>query len=95
MKELVFQWDEGKAASNLAKHGVSFRAATGIFSNETIEQLDEREDYGELRWIAIGRVDLDVYRVIYTRRGGTIIRIISVQKASKYEREVYYRQLLT
>lgn len=82
------------AAANLIKHGVSFRAATGIFSNETIEQLDEREDYGELRWIAIGRVDLDVYRAIYTRRGEAIIRIISAQKASKYERETYYRKLL-
>jgi uncharacterized DUF497 family protein len=26
-----FEWDEGKAARNLAKHGITFEVATGVF----------------------------------------------------------------
>ena len=46
MDELQFEWDEGKAASNLAKHGVSFLTAAEIFANERIERIDDRRDYG-------------------------------------------------
>jgi uncharacterized protein len=95
MDELQFEWDEDKAAQNLAKHGVSFLTAAEIFDNEVIERIDDREDYGELRFIALGRVELDIYRVTYTWRGENVIRIITVQKASKYERETYYREIFT
>ena len=92
MDELQFEWDEDKAAVNLAKHGVSFLTAAEIFTSETVEKIDDREDYGELRFVTLGRVDLDVYRVVYTWRGDMLIRIISAQKASRHEREIYYRQ---
>jgi uncharacterized protein len=82
-----------KAAQNLAKHGVPFLTAAEIFDNEVIERIDDREGYGELRFIALGRVELDVYRVAYTWRGENVIRIITAQKASKYERETYYREI--
>ena len=86
MDELQFEWDEDKATENLAKHGVSFLTAAEIFANEIIERIDDREDYGELRFIALGRVETDIYRVAYTWRG-EVIRIITAQKASKHERE--------
>jgi uncharacterized DUF497 family protein len=81
-----------KARSNLKKHRVSFLTGAAIFSNQRLERIDDREDYGELRWIALGRVDGEVYRVVFTRRGENLIRIISAQKASKDEREIYYRE---
>jgi uncharacterized DUF497 family protein len=81
--ELEFEWDEDKAAANLKKHGISFLTAAELFANETIEQIDNREDYGEVRFIALGRVDLEIYRVVYTWRGETLIRIISAQRANK------------
>jgi len=31
-----------------------------------MERIDDREDYGEIRFIALGRVDTEVYRVVYT-----------------------------
>jgi hypothetical protein len=95
MDELQFEWDEDKAAQNLAKHGVSFLAAAEIFANEIIERIDDREAYGELRFIALGRVEMEIYRVAYTWRGKKVIRIITAQKASKYERESYYREIFT
>ena len=92
--ELEFEWDEDKATANLAKHRVSFLTAAEIFANEILERIDDREDYGEVRGIALGRVEAEVFRVVFTWRGDKLIRIISAQKASKDEREIYYRAAL-
>jgi len=89
--EHQFEWDEAKAAANLLKHGVSFLIAAAIFDNEVLERIDDREDYGEVRFIGLGRVELDVYRVVYTWRAENLVRVISAQKAGKHEREIYYR----
>lgn len=91
-KELDFEWDETKARINLEKHRVSFLTAAAIFVNDRLERIDDREDYGETRWIALGRVDDEVYRVVFTWRGENLIRLISAQKASKDERTIYYRE---
>lgn len=93
MGELQFEWDPDKAAQNLAKHGVSFLTAAEIFATEILERIDDREDYGELRFIALGRVETEIYRVAYTWRGESVVRIITAQKASKHERETYYREI--
>lgn len=90
--ELEFEWDEAKARTNLKKHKVSFLTGAAIFSNQRLERIDDREDDGEQRWVALGRVDGEVYRVVFTRRGENLIRLISAQKASKDEREIYYRE---
>ena len=78
MGELEFEWDETKAAASLAKHGVSFLTAAELFTNEMIEKIDDREDYGELRLVALGRVK-PVYRIVYTRRDEMTVRIISTK----------------
>jgi len=92
--ELEFEWDEKKSSANLDKHGVSFLTAAEIFGNEIMERIDDREDYGEIRFIALGRVDADVFRVAFTWRSESLIRIISAQKASRDEREIYYSATL-
>jgi hypothetical protein len=92
-KELEFEWDEAKARSNLEKHRVSFLTAAAIFLNERLERVDDREDYGEVRWIALGYVASEVYRGVYTWRGEHLIRMVSAQKASKDEHEIYYREI--
>src|SRR5579863_6817502 len=90
--ELEFEWDKAKAKANLEKHGVSFLTAAAIFSNARLERIDDRDDYGEVRWVALGRVQTEVYRVVYTWRGERLIRIISAQRASEHEEEHYYRE---
>jgi uncharacterized DUF497 family protein len=92
MKQLDFEWDEAKAEGNLKKHGVSFLTAAAIFSNERLERIDDRKDYGEVGWIALGRVGIEVYRVVFTWRGENLIRIVSAQKAGKDEQKIYYRE---
>jgi uncharacterized DUF497 family protein len=50
--ELEFEWNEAKAEANLRAHGVSFEFATKVFRDAfAIERLDDREDYGEERFV--------------------------------------------
>jgi uncharacterized DUF497 family protein len=45
-----YEWDESKAAANLAKHGISFTAAArALDDHRKIETIDDRFDYGEER----------------------------------------------
>lgn len=53
-----------------------------------VEQ-DERLDYGEERWIGLGRLRSRVVVVIYTEPDGETIRIISLRKAMSHERYAY------
>jgi uncharacterized DUF497 family protein len=94
--ELQFEWDEEKARINLARHGVSFLTAAATFDHPMLQRIDDREDYGEERWIGLGRVHTEVYVVVFTWRGERLVRIISIsaQKASTNEREIYYREVL-
>ncbi len=49
-----FEWDRGKAASNVAKHGVHFADAVAVFEDDLA--LTIRDPYlgDEERWITIG-----------------------------------------
>ena len=86
-----FEWDDHKAASNLAKHGVEFEEATKVFDDPlSMEEPDDGEGYGEERFAVVGMVGNRLLKVIYTERGKRI-RIISARKATKRERENYYR----
>ncbi|WP_426688767.1 BrnT family toxin [Rhodanobacter ginsengiterrae] len=89
-----FEWDDAKAASNLRKHGIAFEDAAHVFLDDgRVDIVDVREDYGEIRWLTMGRAGLVLLVVACTLRGadGDIIRIISARKANASER-AYYRE---
>ena len=44
-----YEWDEGKAQSNLQKHGVAFEAVYGFDWESALVLQDDRKDYGEER----------------------------------------------
>jgi hypothetical protein len=78
-----FEWDPVKAALNRRKHGISFPFAARVFLDQNrLERLDTREEYGEERWVVLGRVDEWVLVVLYTIRGSHI-RIFSARKADR------------
>lgn len=92
MNDDSYAWDDVKAAENRAKHGVGFHLARRVFEDAFgAELLDDREDYGEERWIRIGMVDGTILLVVYTERSGRR-RIISARRATKLEQDDYYRQ---
>ena len=53
--KLIFEWHTAKARANLDAHGVSFDLAKTVFKDPfAIERFDDREDYGEQRFVIIG-----------------------------------------
>lgn len=92
MSGLQFEWDDAKAARNLADHGVGFDAATSVFNDPfALEWLDDREDYGEDRYVILGSVEGRLLYVAYTMRDEKI-RIISARGAGPHERRKYHEE---
>jgi uncharacterized DUF497 family protein len=55
---MQFEWDPDKAAKNLKLHKVDFEVAQRVFEDPFhIDDIDDREDYGEERSNIIGMVD--------------------------------------
>ena len=87
-----FEWDEAKAATNLARHGVSFETAADAFRDPfAIEWIDTRHPYGEERVILLGLAAGIILYVAYTERNDTI-RLISARRATRHEQNQYVRQ---
>ncbi len=84
----VVEWDPGKAAANLEKHGIDFADAVTVLSDEMALTLGDahptEERYVTLGMDALGRVLV----VAYTWRGDDV-RIISARKANRSERRQY------
>ena len=87
-----FAWDGGKAAANFRKHGVTFEQAAYVFRDPfAVEWIDMRAAYGEERGIFLGMSGGQILSVVYTERGERL-RIISARRATKHEKDHYYRQ---
>lgn len=84
-----FEWDEAKNRSNIDKHGIDFADALRIFDKPTLDRIDDRRDYGEIRINSVGDLGrLIIATVTHTSRDGTI-RLISARAASSAERAAY------
>lgn len=88
---MEFEWDADKAQSNLDKHGIRFEVATGVFIDPgRITVKDTRFDYGEERFVTLGKTPDGVLVVVTTERDKPPCRrIISARKANKRERRRY------
>lgn len=87
-----FDWDLPKAASNLHDHSVTFEQAKGVFRDPfAIEFEDDREDYGESRYVIIGMTEGRLLVVVYTMREDKT-RLISARKAEPHERRFYHEE---
>ena len=82
------EWGEDKWKENFQKHGVDFADAALIFDNPVIETIDDRKQYGEMRYRALGHVEDDYYIVVYTWRGKDR-RIISAWKVGENGKRRY------
>jgi uncharacterized protein len=90
MEDEKFEWDDDKAALNLARHSVSFDEARRAFSDPFgASREDRREDYGEQRFVLIGMAGNRLLHVAYTDRGERI-RIISARLPEPRERRRYH-----
>jgi uncharacterized DUF497 family protein len=84
------EWDERKNQENLRKHGLAFHEAAEIFDSPMLVRRDDRKEYGEDRWIALGVIRGLVVVMVFTERDkGQVTRIISLRKALRHERQGY------
>ena len=87
-----FTWDPEKSERNLTERGFDFVFASSIFYAPTLERIDTRQDYGEVRRIATGMADGIQLTVVYTDRaeaGDVVRRIISARVSNRRERQAY------
>ena len=69
---------------------MSFPDAAHVFDDlSRLEWFDDREDYGEDRFVTIGLVEGREIVVVYTMRGDSR-RLIMARRATQREREEYY-----
>ena len=81
---MEFEWDDGKDAANLAKHGVSLAEAVRLDWESVFDQVDQRGEYGEVRVRALVPMGPRIYLCVYTLRMG-VFRVISLRKANSRE----------
>jgi uncharacterized protein len=87
---MLFEWDESKRQTNLAKHGIDFRDALRVFDGPVFESVNRRR--GEERIVAIGSMEGIEIVLVYVALGKQR-RIISARRAHRYERQDYANHL--
>jgi uncharacterized DUF497 family protein len=91
---MLFEWDDRKAAQNVAKHGVPFEYAARVFLDPHRLDSQDNRHYGEERRLTLGKIEGRLFAVAYTPRG-TVLRLISARKANAREQRKYNETLST
>jgi hypothetical protein len=84
-----FEWDAAKAATNVAKHGVSFEEAASVFSDSLAYSFSDPDSVGEERMLTFGISSSGRLLVVIHTDRERAIRIISGRKATRHERGIY------
>lgn len=90
---MIYIWDETKNRRNIKDHGIAFDDAKRIFEGPTVERVDDRFEYGEVRVYAIGLVNGLEITVIYTDCDDDERRIISAWRSEPHERRAYWQRV--
>lgn len=85
-------YSPSKDRQNLRKHGVSLKRAEDFDVDTALFALDDSQDYGEIRYNAIGWIEAKLY-VLTFRQDEDSIRAISLRKATREERRLYDERL--
>ena len=89
-----YQWNSKKAASNVAKHGVSFEEATTVFNDPLfVIFLDPDHSLREKRFIIMGESSRARLLVVAFTERNEVVRIISARRATPRERETYEEEI--
>ncbi len=83
-----FEWDEPKSERTFQERGFDFEFASRIFDGNYVEDEDQRHDYREPRYVAIGEAENLLVTVVWTPRGSRR-RIIAAWPSSNQERRKY------
>jgi hypothetical protein len=91
---MKFEWDEKKNKLNIGKHGIDFADAWQLFEHPLLVWQDDRYEYVEDRYIGLGMLNnMMVVFAAFVEKDVDTIRIISMRKAKKHEREKYEKAI--
>ena len=85
------EFDPEKREKVLRERGLDLAEALELLSGECFTEVDDRFDYGELRWVSYGLLRGEVVACIWVDQEEDRIRIVTMRKASRNEQERYYR----
>jgi uncharacterized DUF497 family protein len=81
-------FDPTKDAENIRKHGISLKRAEDFNFDAALITIDDSQDYGEVRFIAIGWLDAMLYSLTFTEMPSGV-RAISLRTATRQEEKDY------
>ncbi len=91
---MKIEFDPLKDGINQAKHGISLQAASDFEWETALEREDDRFDYGEVRFVAIGLIEARLYVMAFSEGSDDdTVRVISLRPAEKHETRFYYGQI--
>lgn len=83
------EFDPAKDAANLAKHGISLADAAEFDFTAAIVTVDDRFDYGEVRFRAFAYANGQGRCLVFAAIDSTTIRAISYRRARQKEMQRY------
>ncbi len=89
---MQFDFDPGKDATNLSKHGLSLAAAAELSWDAALVWIDNRADYGEVRMVALAPIGDILFFVAFVDREA-VRRIISLRRANRREVNHYVKAI--
>ncbi len=85
---LAFEWDEHNEDKIYDKHGVTAEEAEEVFYNDPLVRKA-----GHGRYLAFGQADDGRYLfVVFIRKSGGVVRVISARDMDRSERRAYRRK---
>lgn len=87
-----FVWHEPKRQVTLRRRRLDFADAALVFGGPTLTFEDDREDYGERRWVTLGVLRGSVVVIVHTETESEI-RIISMRKAENDEQALFFESI--
>ncbi len=83
----VFEYDENKSQSNLAKHGINFIEAQKLWDDPNLLEIPAKTQ-DEQRFMVVAKINNKNWSGVITYRDQNI-RLISVRRSRKEEVDLY------
>ena len=83
-----FEFDTSKSKANFGKHGIDFVEAQQLWEDEDRLEITARTE-DEPRYVLVAALGQKLWSAFFTYRESRI-RLISVRRSRKEERELYY-----
>lgn len=88
---MEIEFDPAKNEANIALRGLPFEMVVRFDFDSALILIDDRHDYDEVRYQAIGLIGNRLYFLVFTTRGRKV-RVISLRRANRKEKALYDQQ---